>query len=369
MKTYLVGGAVRDRLLGLESNDHDYVVVGATPADMLALGYTQVGESFPVFLAPNGDEYALARVERKTGPGYLGFETKFDASVSLEDDLARRDLTINAMAMDMETGELVDPYGGEEDLKMGVLRHVSSAFEEDPLRVVRLARFLGRFNSFTIADETFELARAMVDAGQLDELADERFVAEMDKAFDQSENPMTFVAALDHMGALQKVRFFADMLGSQLPVVWQSRFAQAVKREELPSNMTQAQVFCALVASIKGAAQTSNAIPSSVKTLTRNLRQAHATSADAESILQLLTRVRAFNPDSAALEDLLRAMRIQQAACVFFRCSHQKLQQAAAAVRTVCPNDYLHLSGPQIGAALAAARLEKIKLSLKGNEQ
>ncbi|HVU81899.1 MAG TPA: multifunctional CCA tRNA nucleotidyl transferase/2'3'-cyclic phosphodiesterase/2'nucleotidase/phosphatase, partial [Rhodanobacteraceae bacterium] len=167
-RVYLVGGAVRDELLGRAHFDRDYVVVGATPENMLARGYKPVGKDFPVFLHPDtGEEYALARTERKTGPGYHGFSFHAAPDVTLEDDLARRDLTINAMARD-EAGALVDPYGGAKDLRDRVLRHVSPAFAEDPVRILRVARFLARFAplGFRIADETMALMRAMVANGE-----------------------------------------------------------------------------------------------------------------------------------------------------------------------------------------------------------
>ena len=176
MRIYLVGGAVRDSLLGVASADRDHVVVGATPEQMRAQGYRPVGKDFPVFLHPSTqEEYALARTERKTGPGYHGFAFHADPSVTLEQDLERRDLTINAMAMD-EGGALVDPFGGRRDLEARVLRHVSPAFVEDPLRVLRVARFAARYArlGFRIADETIELMRRIVDAGEVDHLVAER---------------------------------------------------------------------------------------------------------------------------------------------------------------------------------------------------
>ncbi|MGL5292258.1 MAG: multifunctional CCA addition/repair protein, partial [Aeromonas sp.] len=169
MQTYLVGGAVRDRLLGLPQGDRDHLVVGATAAQMLALGFTQVGRDFPVFLHPNTQqEYALARTERKQGQGYTGFVCHAAPDVTLEQDLLRRDLTINAIAQD-DQGQLHDPYGGIEDLEKRLLRHVSPAFAEDPLRILRVARFAARFHAqhFTIAPETLTLMSDMTAAGEL----------------------------------------------------------------------------------------------------------------------------------------------------------------------------------------------------------
>src|SRR5690606_21146431 len=173
MKTYLVGGAVRDELLGLPVSERDWVVVGARPEDLTSRGYTPVGKDFPVFLHPETkEEYALARTERKVGPGYHGFETRFSPDVTLEQDLERRDLTINAMARDPETGELIDPFGGQRDLEERWLRHVSPAFVEDPLRVLRVARFAARFAplGFRVAPETLALMRQIAAGGELDAL-------------------------------------------------------------------------------------------------------------------------------------------------------------------------------------------------------
>ena len=173
MECFIVGGAVRDQLLGRPVSDRDWVVVGATPEQMAAQGFQPVGKDFPVFLHPQThEEYALARTERKHGRGYKGFTVHAAPDVTLEQDLARRDLTINAMARD-ETGELVDPFGGARDLKAGVLRHVSDAFGEDPVRVLRLARFAARYG-FRVADETVALVRRMVAAGELEHLVAER---------------------------------------------------------------------------------------------------------------------------------------------------------------------------------------------------
>src|SRR3954470_12234340 len=167
MKVYTVGGAVRDELLGLPVEDRDYVVVGATPEEMIALGYRPVGKDFPVFLHPEThEEYALARTERKSGRGYKGFTVHAAPEVTLEEDLRRRDLTINAMAK-AEDGTIVDPFSGRQDLKKKVLRHVSEAFVEDPVRILRTARFAARFG-FSIAPETMTLMKRMVDSGEAD---------------------------------------------------------------------------------------------------------------------------------------------------------------------------------------------------------
>lgn len=185
MKTYLVGGAVRDELLGLPVRERDWVVVGARPEDLIAQGFKPVGKDFPVFLHPqNSEEHALARTERKTGPGYRGFDTLFSPDVTLEQDLERRDLTINAIARDEETGQLIDPFDGRRDLQDRCLRHVSAAFVEDPVRVLRIARFAARFAplGFRVAAETMELLREIAARGELDALVPERVWQETQRA-------------------------------------------------------------------------------------------------------------------------------------------------------------------------------------------
>jgi tRNA nucleotidyltransferase (CCA-adding enzyme) len=200
MKTYLVGGSVRDQLLGLAIKDRDWVVVGSTPKEMLAQGYQPVGKDFPVFLHPKThEEYALARTERKTTPGYTGFEVHAAPNVTLEQDLARRDLTINAIAQS-EDGTLIDPFNGQQDLKKKILRHVSPAFVEDPVRVLRIARFAARFG-FTIADETKNLIQQMVANNELDHLVPERVWQELTKALTTNQ-PSLFFTALRDAGAL-----------------------------------------------------------------------------------------------------------------------------------------------------------------------
>ncbi len=206
MQIYLVGGAVRDKLLGLPVRERDWVVVGATPAEMLALGYKQVGKDFPVFLHPEThEEYALARTERKTGPGYKGFVVHADAAVTLEEDLVRRDLTINAIA-EAPDGTLIDPYGGQDDLSAGLLRHVSPAFVEDPVRILRVARFAARFAKwgFHVAHGTHALMQQMVENGEVDALVPERVWAELSRALAE-EQPARFFEVLQGCGALARL--------------------------------------------------------------------------------------------------------------------------------------------------------------------
>lgn len=206
MKIYLVGGYVRDQLLGLKTKDRDWVVVGSTPSEMLEMDYRQVGKDFPVFLHPQtNEEYALARTERKTAPGYAGFSFDADAGVTLEEDLARRDLTINAIAQ-ADDGRLIDPFNGQADLKNKLLRHVSPAFVEDPVRILRVARFAARFANlgFNIADETMKLMASMVTNGEVDALVPERVWQETVTALNE-KTPSRFFEVLRDCGALKKL--------------------------------------------------------------------------------------------------------------------------------------------------------------------
>jgi tRNA nucleotidyltransferase (CCA-adding enzyme) len=224
VKIYTVGGAVRDELLGLPVKDRDHVVVGATPEDMTRLGYKPVGKDFPVFLHPQThEEYALARTERKTARGYKGFQVHAAPDVTLEQDLSRRDLTINAIARDAR-GRVIDPYGGAADLKRGVLRHVGPAFAEDPVRILRVARFAARFG-FKVAPATLRLMRAMVEAGEADALVPERVWQELAIGLMEAA-PSKMFALLRSCGALARVL-------PELAMAWASRAQYARSRRAL----------------------------------------------------------------------------------------------------------------------------------------
>ena len=211
MQSYVVGGAVRDELLGLPVQDRDHVVVGATPEQMVSLGFKPVGQDFPVFLHPQTcEEYALARTERKSGRGYKGFTVYAAPEVTLEEDLHRRDLTINAMALD-DSGNLIDPYGGRGDLERKTLRHVSEAFAEDPVRILRVARFAARLVDFSIAPETVALMRQMVEAGEVDALVPERVWQELARGL-MEQQPSRMLLALRECGALAKLLPELDQL-------------------------------------------------------------------------------------------------------------------------------------------------------------
>src|SRR6185312_13462157 len=222
MEVYLVGGAVRDRLLGRPVHERDWVVVGARPQDLERDGFVSVGREFPVFLHPTThEEYALARLERKVAPGYKGFTTQFAPEVTLEEDLKRRDLTINAMA-ETPTGEIIDPYGGRRDLEARLLRHVSEAFVEDPVRILRVARFAARYADlgFRVAEDTVALMKQMTDSGEVDALVPERVWQETERALGETR-PDVFFETLRSCGALAKIFPELDALyGVPQPPQW-----------------------------------------------------------------------------------------------------------------------------------------------------
>jgi tRNA nucleotidyltransferase (CCA-adding enzyme) len=222
MQVYLVGGAVRDEQLGVRFNERDWCVVGATPEQLTDDGYKQVGKDFPVFLHPKtGEEYALARTERKTAPGYHGFSVNFSTNVTIEEDLQRRDLTINALAKSPD-GVMIDPYGGQKDIDDRILRHVSDAFSEDPVRILRVAKFAARFSSlgFSIADETMTLMKAMVDNGEVDALVPDRVWKETEEAL-RGKNPRTYFEVLRECNALSRLFPEVDALfGVPQPAKW-----------------------------------------------------------------------------------------------------------------------------------------------------
>jgi tRNA nucleotidyltransferase (CCA-adding enzyme) len=380
MQVYLVGGAVRDKLLGLPVAERDWVVVGATPAQLLELGYTPVGKDFPVFLHPRSkEEYALARTERKTAPGYTGFAFNTDPAVTLEQDLLRRDITINAMAED-EHGTLIDPYGGRDDLDNGLLRHVSPAFAEDPVRILRVARFAACFAryGFHVAHDTNRLMHAMVDNGEVDALVPERVWAELCKALGCSA-PARFFSVLAGCGALG--RLFPEMSGL-LPPGAQSQHGAGVPA--LPvlecaaqqSHNTE-QCFAALVCDIDNATSITPAqldglcarlrVPARYRELAGKVlvhrHELHRfATLDAPARLQLLQALDAFRR-SARLADFAAVCAAE--AHSRERGSHayppaqllEQAYQAAAAVRV----DPHGKSGREIGDALRTARIEAIE--------
>jgi tRNA nucleotidyltransferase (CCA-adding enzyme) len=306
LAAFEVGGAVRDALLGLPVNDRDWVVVGATPERMVELGFRPVGRDFPVFLHPEThEEYALARTERKTARGYRGFLVQASPDVTLEDDLRRRDLTINAMARGPD-GTLVDPWGGERDLRDGVLRHVSDAFAEDPVRVLRLARFAARFERFRVAPETLALMRAMVDAGEVDALVPERVWQELARGLAEP-CPSRMFAVLREVRALAR-------LAPELDARWDARLARIVDAAAARGAPLEAR-FAALLHGLEPAAVEAACArlraPNDCRDLARLAAAEHRTVAaggalDAAATLALLERCDAIRKH-ARFDALLRA--------------------------------------------------------------
>lgn len=363
IKAYLVGGAVRDKLMGREPKDRDYVVVGSNSSELLAVGFEQVGMGFPVFLHPwTGEEYALARREKKVGAGYTGFEFETGLDVTLIEDLERRDLTINSMAED-ESGSLVDPFGGQADLRDRVLRHTSSAFGEDPLRVVRLARFFARYDTFSIADETMTLCAEMVDRGDLDELPDERFWREIEKAFADGCTAR-FWELLFEIGALQKVRFFQKLFGdSWVP----GRFMHVVRVANAFSKLKPfekeelAHFFAAAVApedAVDLFASFDAARVFNVLFEVRSMKQ----PITALNVHDVIMSVRGYSADNASLDHLTKVMKAVAVAGELLPISSTDLYNAAIAGRQITAQPFIDHghTGKDIGVAMAAARINLI---------
>ena len=288
MQVYLVGGAVRDQLLNYPFHERDWVVVGATPQQLLDLNYQQVGKDFPVFLHPDTkEEYALARTERKSGKGYAGFECYSAPNVTLEDDLQRRDLTINAIAQD-QNGNLVDPYNGQQDIQQKVLRHVSDAFTEDPLRVLRIARFYARYKhlGFTIAQETSELMQTISTSGELEHLSHERIWVETEKALNEA-SPEYYFIALKQCQALSRLfPLLAPVTEQQFELI-DDNHALALTAEQrfaLLFSLLPSQAISKALKTLK--------IPNQVAELAQLVNQFHADIAQSalspERILEIL---------------------------------------------------------------------------------
>ena len=381
MEIYLVGGAVRDTRLGLPVKERDWVVVGATPQDMLDLGYQPVGKDFPVFLHPQSkEEYALARTERKTGHGYTGFETCADPGITLEQDLLRRDLTINAMAETPE-GELIDPYQGMDDLNNGVLRHVSPAFSEDPVRVLRTARFAARFapQGFHVAHDTNALMRRMVQNGEVSHLVAERVWAELVKALD-TERPAHFFEVLAGCGALEVL--FPELLpannsaaendhgqaGIALPVLEQAvtlSTRTTIRFAALASDMDTlhpGSLDDAALASFCDRYRVPNACRELARLALQQRQQLQtATSLSAEAFLGLLSSVDAFRRADRFSELLLVCAADAAADQRAFNSDY--LQQALLAAQSVSAGDLQQqgLDGKEIGKAIQQRRIEAIE--------
>jgi tRNA nucleotidyltransferase (CCA-adding enzyme) len=369
MKTYVVGGAVRDGLLGLPVSDRDHVVVGATPEEMQRLGYKPVGRDFPVFLHPEThEEYALARTERKTARGYHGFEFHAAPDVTLEQDLARRDLTINAMAR-AEDGALIDPYGGEDDLRARVLRHVSPAFAEDPVRILRVARFAARFG-FDIAPDTQALMRSMAEAGEVDALVPERVWQEFARGLMEHE-PSRMLHVLRGCGALERV---APELGNLYgPPLWEEALdaVDTAAEQQLPLDARWAALTRALDPYAADALAQRLKVPTSTRDLsllaTRHANAiADAAHLDAAALLELLNAVDAWRKPHR-YEDLCRVALIGEPEAA---PALRRLQQAYRAAAAVDAGAIARKAagGEAIREQVAQGRLDAIRSALGGHD-
>ena len=366
MEVYEVGGAVRDRLLGQAVKDRDWVVVGATPQQMLDAGYKQVGADFPVFLHPESrEEFALARTERKSGHGYHGFEVHSAPDVTLEDDLKRRDLTINAMARNAD-GELVDPFGGERDLADRLLRHVSPAFAEDPLRILRTARFAARFApmGFEVAEQTMALMRSMVAEGEADHLVPERVWQETCRALHE-QRPRVFFEVLDACGALAVVM---PEIASP-PEVLEGGLAALVRSVGI-SDATEVR-FGALVSKLD--ADTAHAfserlrVPNSCRTIAASaaaLVETWPEPLSADWVEQFLEKADAWRRPER-FEQLLMVME----ACGLAREVAGRVREARAKAAAVDPQALMAegYRGKALGEAIAAHRRKAIERVVEGD--
>ncbi len=369
MQTYVVGGAVRDELLGLTVVDRDWVVVGATPEEMTAKGYRPVGKDFPVFLHPEThEEYALARTERKSGRGYKGFTVYSAPDVTLEGDLARRDLTINAMARSPD-GRLVDPFGGEADLRAGVLRHVGEAFAEDPVRILRIARFAARFH-FRVAQETMELMRRMVSGGEADFLVAERAWQEIARGL-LEPHPQAMFLVLEECGALARLapELHALAAGNYREPVFGALGRAALAAAPLPVRFAMLAWFAGPGCEAAFAALGKRLrIPMEERELAILLcrcRQtiAAAAHADAAELLALLKRADAFRRKER-FEELLLAARLAEPAVAAGAERARSALRAAAAIDAgaIAANAPVPSA---IAAAIDAARLDAIDNAMK----
>lgn len=334
LNVYLVGGAVRDEVMGATPKDRDYVVIGSSPEEMISLGFEQVGADFPVFLHPETkEEYALARRERKVGAGYLGFECEFGADVTLEDDLFRRDFACNAMAKDLKTGQIIDPFGGQKDIRDGVIRVTSDAFKEDPLRVLRMARFAARYD-WGVSMYSVKLAREVIDSGALNELPAERFWRELEKVLDD-DCLHDFFNKLDFIGPVNSV-FFKNALPRRnfVRLGWINSLDQlsAVASNEKTTIWPSA---------------TAKRLASAI----RNLK-----FSDAESTYETLLRLDAFRM-SSLVDDVIsmEMLRVISAGDV------KLLKIAVKLCNTVTAADFHMMGGALLGKAIKEKRIELLK--------
>jgi len=359
MEIYVVGGAVRDELLGLQPKDFDYVVVGATPQDMIDQGFEQVGADFPVFLHPETkDEYALARTERKSGHGYHGFAVNSNPEITLEEDLYRRDLTINAMARKVDGSEIIDPYGGQADLKHKILRHVSPAFSEDPLRVIRLARFYARYSDFDIAQKTMDVATQVVESGELNHLPNERFWAELEKVMGE-ETPNRFFWALAMMGADVEIRFFRELYGT-LHIRRIAKMMQVCDAiiSRIKDKTDRLMYHTAMLAIHQS--KTIRTAPVRTQNLYDNIERVRQMGpATVEDVFEILKRAKAWS-QGTEMDDLITAIEVFQFTDERSYISAEVLRKAVIETKKVTAKDYPQFSGKALGEAIEKGRKEAI---------
>lgn len=351
MKIYQVGGSVRDQLLGLTAKDRDWVVVGANPQALLSQGYLQVGADFPVFLHPQtNEEYALARLERKTGDSYLGFEVD-TSGVTLEEDLSRRDLTVNAMAMN-EAGELIDPFNGAGDLQQRVLRHVGPAFSEDPVRILRVLRFHARFGpAWTIAPQTWQLLQHMVQAGDASHLVAERVWKEVARAL-MEPHPQLFVQGLLALG-MTKLPAFAAYAAADAASATRAG-SGALAQASLPVRAVVA--FAMESSSACSSAKPPVGIPSEVWRLARAVQRFPRAPSEGAAAWEAMFAQCAAYKDPGLVNEVFQVWRCRDLPC---GAAHEALQ-AALAVDGKCISASMP-AGPEVGRALAAARAKAIE--------
>lgn len=362
MKTYLVGGAVRDKLMGRVPKDRDWVIVGATNEDvsgMLNVGYTQVGADFPVFLHPDtGEEYALARIERKSGAGYHGFTVTADETVTIEDDLARRDLTINSMAMDDE-GNLIDPYGGVCDLHNHVLRHTTAAFAEDPLRVLRLARFAARFG-WNVAPETIALCEQISVSGELNSLSIERIWTEMEKGFCE-DSPHRFMEvlkdtkALDHCTALNDI--FSPYVTSKTP--------QFCKISKALACVPKEQRMYVAIGVLGGVDSDKHGGPSRAHDCHSNVAQLLVASKSADDLFKVLKLAGALRKGTQFSDLVMAATVIERAGYgTTLPFSSKQLMTGQHIMQNVRSGDFPGVEGKALGEAIDRARVVNLQMGM-----
>lgn len=371
MNVYLVGGAIRDEMLGLESKDNDYVVVGSSPQEMMDFGFKQVGADFPVFLHPKtGEEWALARIERKVGVGYHGFQTQFDSTVTIEDDLQRRDLTINAMANEVivakdedgylkvigRTHALIDPFGGMQDLRHRLLKHTSDAFREDPLRVLRLARFAARYG-YEIDPNTMHMCKAVVRSEELDSVSPERYWKEIERAI-KEPYAMRFFDVLLECGALRSTKFFREWLG-KMPY---ARLQRVMGHAEMfRDHVKDTTIITALSATLQGRdIKGTLKMPGPVKGRANSSWRLIEMFQDGHTHTALYEALREIGVwRNATWEDFLDETSLLEDITELPMNTTTLLLTAGTSLRTitaenVCPGE----EGPHVGKALVMARTE-----------